>query len=282
MNKDRFPRTSEADSTRPGGHHHHNHHDGHQPTHRNPRDKRLEPFCSPRFPSVSSTTRRTHLRPARGGREASHGALDWPPGTRRPLRESTQPGMVHARPTTHEDRGSRRASRAPDGRRTTHTAESPPCLARRHRGPARQHHLASTCPSVTCSRGHASRGSIWNKPIWVVWCSGEGPPRPNRLSHLSVMKIGRTGRQETARKRAVRRTVAVAEAAGASASEPDAAEASSVNVNDRRRRGPQRLAARGTTYRCVDDIPQRRKRRRHQRPTRDARPAARRHVVERQ
>jgi hypothetical protein len=138
---------------------------------------------------ASHTTRQRHLRPLVGR----------PPDTPRLARESTLPGTVHVRSRTHEDQGSRRVSRAPDGRRTTHTAEAPHASSGDTAGPPpeslrRQRARQRPAPVLTILVE-----TLGTSPFGFVWCSGERRSVTDRLSHLSVMKIGRTGRRMTAR-----------------------------------------------------------------------------------
>jgi hypothetical protein len=65
-----------------------------------------------------------------------------------------EPDRIDARPTTHDDQGSRRVSRAPDSLRQTTRDQLVARIQRRHRGPAARIPLAITCPSAARVSAH--------------------------------------------------------------------------------------------------------------------------------
>ncbi len=170
VNRESFPQEVAADSTRPGGHRTTS--NGHQPP-RNPRDNDSHSVCSPLQPSVRRHAKR-HLRPLADG-----------PGHTSTLRESTLPARSsHAR-KTHENQGSRRVSRAPDGRRTFHTAETPHAPNGDTAGRQQNHSAVERAVSGLLQRSRFSWKHLEQGPFGFVWWSSESQSAPDRLSHRS-------------------------------------------------------------------------------------------------
>jgi hypothetical protein len=160
-----------------------------------PADYRKSARQTTRDPSsLTSLTERPTRHASDTSGHASAGLqthLDSHANRRCPARSTYAPGRTKTRARDVSVALLMAAARHIRPKRRTHRAETPRA---RH-----QNHSGASVPVSGLLQFSRSSWNTWNKPIWVVWCSGESRSATDRLSHLSVMKMGRTERRMTAR-----------------------------------------------------------------------------------